>query len=127
MPKSQEEIDAGLNDDMAAFDRDPETWPFREYWHAHDQRFIELIAFIDNVHTGKTIVSSDIITQCREALLQINQITYLLTELSKGVGQTNLVGAMNIAYAYDVRASDARGQLQTIEGWQVDAPPHRSL
>jgi hypothetical protein len=126
MPKSQEEIDAELNDDMAAFNRDPDTWPFREYWQTHDQRFIELIAFIDNVATGKTIVSSDIITQCREALLQINQITHILTDLSKGVGQTNLVGAMNIAYAYDVRASDARGNLQMIEGWQVDAPPHRS-
>jgi hypothetical protein len=123
MQKSQEEIDAELNDDMAAFNRAPETWPFREYWQAHDLRFIELTALVDNVVTGKTIVSTDVIAQCRTAILQINQITHVLTELSKGVGQTNLVGAMNIAYTYDARATIARGQLQTIEAWQTSPGP----
>jgi hypothetical protein len=124
MQKSQEEIDAELNGNMAAFNRDPETWPFREYWQAHDQRFIELTALIGNVATGKTIVSTDLIVQCKEAILQINQITHVLTERSKSVGQTNLVGAMNIAYTYDARATTAREQLQTIEAWQASPAPH---
>jgi hypothetical protein len=127
MPKSQEEIDAELNDDMAAFNRDPETWAFRQYWQAHDQRFVELTAFIEHVATGKTVVGTAIIVQCREALLQINQITHVLTELSKSAGQTNLVGAMNIAYTYDARASEARARLQTIEGWLPDAPAHKPI
>jgi hypothetical protein len=122
MEKSPENINAALNDDMAAFNRDPETWSFRQYWQDHDLRFIELTESIDNVITGKTIVSDYVIAQCKEAVLQINQITHVLTELSKGVGQTNLVGAMNIAYAYDVRAMTARGQLQTITAWQADVP-----
>ncbi|RXZ38540.1 hypothetical protein D9O50_03185 [Oxalobacteraceae bacterium CAVE-383] len=127
MPKSQDEIDAELNDDMAVFNRDPDTWPFREYWQTHDQRFVELIALIDHVAAGKTVVSSEIIVQCREAMLQINQITHVLTELSKGIGQTSLVSAMNIAYTYDVRAGEARAKLQTIEGWQPDARNSRSF
>jgi hypothetical protein len=130
MQKSQEEIDAERNSNVAAFNRDPETWLFREYWQAHDLRFIELTTFINHVVTGKTIVSNEIIAQCKEAVLQINQITHVLTELSKGVGQTNLVSAMNIAYTYDARATAARGQLQTIESWQSnqpDAPSHTYL
>lgn len=121
MQKSQEEIDAELND-MAAFNRNPETWPFREYWQTHDMRFIELTEFVDSVATGKTVVANDIIAQCREAVLQINQIAHVLTELSKAVGQISLVGAMNIAYAYDVRAITARNNLQIILSWQPDAP-----
>ena len=127
MQKSQEAIDAELNNNAVAFNRDPETWLFRQYWQAQDLRFIELTTFIDQVVTGKTIVSNEIIAQCKEAVLQINQITHVLTELSKGVGQTNLVSAMNIAYTYDARATAARGQLQTIASWQsnhADAPSH---
>ncbi|HEY4317510.1 MAG TPA: hypothetical protein VGN04_07905 [Herbaspirillum sp.] len=127
MPKSQEDIDAELNDDMAAFNRDPDTWPFREYWQAHDQRFVELITFIDHVATGKTVVSAEVIAQCREAMLQINQITHVLTELSKAIGQASLVGAMNIAYTYDVRAGEARTRLQIIEAWQPDTAILRPL
>jgi hypothetical protein len=127
MPKSQEDLDAERNDDMAAFNRDPDTWPFREYWQAHDQRFVELTTYIDHVATGKTIVSRDVIAQCREAMLQINQINHVLTELSKTIGQANLVGAMNIAYTYDARAGEARIKLLVIEGWQPDAPLHRPL
>ena len=123
MQKSQEDIDAELNDDMAAFNRDPETWSFREYWQTHDQRFIGLTVLVENVCNGKTIVSDAVIGQCKEAVLQINQITHVLTELSKDVGQTSLVGAMNIAYTYDVRAITARSQLQTILAWQTDLPP----
>ncbi len=121
MQKSQEEIDAELND-MAAFNRNPETWPFREYWQANDMRFIELTEFVDSVATGRTVVGNDIIAQCKGAVLQINQIAHVLTELSKAVGQISLVGAMNIAYAYDVRAITARNNLQIILSWQSDAP-----
>lgn len=124
MQKSQEEIDAELNDDMAAFNRDPDTWPFREYWQTNDERFVDLIAYIDQVATGKIVVSSEIIGQCREAVLQINQIAHVITELSKGIGQTHLVGAMNIAYTYDVRAGEARAKLLVIEGWRPQ-PDHR--
>lgn len=121
MQKSQEEIDTELNEDMAAFNRDPDTWPFREYWQTNDERFVELTSYVDQVATGKIVVSGDIIGQCREAVLQINQIAHVMTELSKGIGQAHLVGAMNIAYTYDVRAGEARAKLLVIEGWRPQA------
>jgi hypothetical protein len=122
MAKTQEDIDNALNEDMAAFSRDPTTWAFREYWQAHDLRFVELTDLIDHVVTGKTIVSNEVMMQCRQAMLQINQINHVLTELSKSAGQTNLVSAMNIAYAYDARAIAARSKLHIIESWLADVP-----
>lgn len=118
MPKTPEEF-AAETATMAAFERDPATWRFREYWQSHDQRFIELTEFIEQVASGKIIVSNDIVHRCRETLLQINQIAYALTEASKEAGQQNLVTAMNIAYSYDARAAAARTSLQIILGWQV--------
>jgi predicted AAA+ superfamily ATPase len=123
MQKSPEEI-AAEPDEMAAFNHDPHTWQFREYWQANDTRFVKLIEFVDSVAAGKTVVSSDVIAQCREAVLQINQINHVLTELSKGVGQASLVRAMNIAYAYDVRAAAARTHLHIIASWQAADSSH---
>ena len=84
-----------------------------------------MTAYIDNVATGKIVVSNEVIGLCREAVLQINQIAHVMTELSKGIGQMHLVGAMNIAYTYDARAGEARAKLQVIEGWRPDHPTHR--
>jgi hypothetical protein len=121
MQKPTEGI-AAEPDDMAAFNRDPDTWPFRQYWQASDMRFIELTELLENVVAGKIIVDNGVIEQCKEAVLQINQIAHVLSELSKAVGQSNLLGAMNIAYTYDARAAAARSNLTTVLSWQPETP-----
>lgn len=120
----QQESPEDLADKRKRFDAlhtDPKAKDFRAYWQKEGETARVMAAKIKEVITGATPVSDDVIAESRAAVLRLNQIAYVLGELSLYLGGNSDViqAAMEIVSKHQDLARDAAADVRKMIGWSV--------
>lgn len=109
-----------------AFNRETSehTAKFRDYWRKQYDPWREAVGLVASVVEGKTIVSDDVIENCRGAMMRLHQIRYVLGQLMLPVGSPApgvLDAVMDIIRRIEDDTTQAAKNLTTILGWQAAA------
>ena len=97
---------------------------FRDYWRKQYDPWREAAALLASVVEGKTIVSDDVIENCRGAVMRLHQIRYVLGQMMLPVGSPApgvLDAVMDIIRRIEDDTTQATKNLTTILGWQAAA------
>lgn len=100
------------------------TVAFRNYWRKESDTWHKAVRDINSILTGETPVTHAGIEECRNAVMYLHQIRYVLGELSMFVGSPNPgVGeaVMHIYRRIDDDTAKATKDLKTILQWQAAA------
>lgn len=109
-----------------AFNREPSdnTVKFRDYWRKQYDPWRDAVGLVASVVEGKTVVSDDVIENCRGAVMRLHQIRYVLSQLMLPVGSPApgvLDAVMDIIRRIEDDTTQAAKNLTTILGWQAAA------
>jgi hypothetical protein len=92
---------------------------FNAYWHKEAETAKELSNKVKSVITGATPVTDEVIAECKAATLRLKQISYVLCELSCGIGDKASSAAMEVVCDYQEMAHDAAKHVKTMMEWSV--------
>lgn len=102
-----------------AFQSEPKAAKFRSYWRKEGDNASELAATVRSVVRGETAVSEEVITECKAAVLRLNQIAYVLNVLASDIVDNTdaSVTAMQIVTDYQEKARQAAYDVRVIVDW----------
>jgi hypothetical protein len=110
-----------------AFHSDPteQIKAFRDYWRKEGDTAREASSLLVDVVSGKTPISEQIIASCRQGVMRLHQIRYVLGQWSLNVGtpRESVNAVMTIVARADADALEARKNLKTILTWAAAAYP----
>ncbi len=93
---------------------------FVAYWQKEGGTARDLAKKVKEVITGVTPVTEEVIAECKAARLRLNQIAYVLGELSCYLGGSNslaVAAAMEIVSEHQRMAHDAAKHICTMVAW----------
>lgn len=100
---------------------------FRDYWRAGSEELRRSTRVIDDVLGGKTLMSVEAVENCREAVMRVQQYSYVIGQLSLYLGKAenklSIDAAMDVVVKATDAASNARKSMEIIYGWVAAAEP----